>query len=292
MQGPVAAYLDGGSRLHLQHGPIDLILGAEDAEGAVVQSAFDAAIARFQDVLATLAGELPLLRSPLGRTGPHPEGPVARRMTRAAMPFAEKHFLSPMICVAGSVADEMLAAMCATAVLHRAYVNNGGDIAIWLVEGAQYSVAVSSQTGHRLGTLRFGSDSGIGGIATSGSGGRSLSLGIADSVTVLAASAAIADTAATLIANTIDLPDHPGIQREAARALQPDSDLGDRRVVTKVPPLANGEIKTALAPGRALAEDMVAAGQIRAAALFLQGQAEIAGEAFHDTLKLRENRDV
>ena len=292
MQWPVAAYLDGGRRLHLQHGPIDLILGVEDAEGAVVQPSFDAAIARFQDVLATLAGELPLLRRALDLTSPQPEGPVARRMARAAMPFADRHFLSPMICVAGSVADEMLTAMRAAAPLHRAYVNNGGDIAIWLAEGGQYSVAVSSQTGHRLGTLRFGFDSGIGGIATSGSGGRSLSLGIADSVTVLAASAATADTAATLIANAVDIPDHPGIRREAARSLQPDSDLGDRLVVTHVPPLAQGEIKTALAAGHALAEDMAAAGQILGAALFLQGQAEIAGAAFHDTLKLRENADV
>ncbi|WP_204349766.1 hypothetical protein, partial [Klebsiella pneumoniae] len=74
---------------------------------------------------------------------------------------------------------------------------------------------------------------GIGGIATSGAQGRSFSLGIADSVTVLARDAASADAAATLIANAVDL-DHPAIRRRPARNLDPDSDLGDRLVTVGV----------------------------------------------------------
>ena len=72
------------------------------------------------------------------------------------------------------------------------------------------------------------------GIATSGRHGRSLSFGIANSVTVLAKSAAMADTAATLIANAVDLPGHPAVERRPASSLRDDSDLGERLVVTGV----------------------------------------------------------
>ena len=66
------------------------------------------------------------------------------------------------------------------------------------------------------------------GVATSGWRGRSFSLGIADAVTVLAATAAAADAAATIIANAVDLPGHPAIARRPASELEDDSDLGDR----------------------------------------------------------------
>ena len=56
------------------------------------------------------------------------------------------------------------------------------------------------------------------GIATSGWRGRSFSLGIADAVTVLAATAAEADAAATVIANAVDLPGHPAIDTRAGAA--------------------------------------------------------------------------
>ncbi len=78
------------------------------------------------------------------------------------------------------------------------------------------------------------------GAATSGRGGRSLSLGIADAVTVLAASAAAADAAATLVANAVDLPGHPAVRRGPASAEDPDSDLGERLVVLDVGPLDDG----------------------------------------------------
>ena len=113
---------------------------------------------------------------------------------------------------------------------------------------------------------------GIGGIATSGRQGRSFSLGIADSVTVLARDAAGADAAATLIANAVDLPGHPAIRRTPARALDPDSDLGDRPVTTAVGPLEPDEVAAALAAGRACAEAMRRRGLIHDAALMLRGR--------------------
>jgi ApbE superfamily uncharacterized protein (UPF0280 family) len=133
---------------------------------------------------------------------------------------------------------------------------------------------------------------GIGGIATSGAGGRSFSLGIANSVTVLARSAAEADVAATLIANAVDLPEEPRIRRERASDLQPDSDLGDRLVVTNVPALTEAQCDRALARGRARAEAFLAAGRISGAALFLQGRSVVVGRALTNQLAIPEAMDV
>ncbi len=275
--GAVAALLDEGARLHLQHGPIDLIIGADAVEAGGRERAFAAAAARFDGLLEALVAELPHLRAPMTADLPDPAGPVARRMFAAVRPHAGDGFVTAMAAVAGAVADEILAAMLAAVELERAYVNDGGDIAIHLAPGARFTSAMAGIDGRDLGRIVLRGGDGIGGMATSGAGGRSFSFGIADSVTVLAADAATADAAATLIANAVDLPGHPGIRRERACDLQPDSDLGTRRVVTGVPRLSADEAARALAAGVARAEGMAARGLIAGAALFLQGQARLAG---------------
>jgi ApbE superfamily uncharacterized protein (UPF0280 family) len=110
------------------------------------------------------------------------------------------------------------------------------------------------------------------GIATSGRHGRSFSLGIADAVTVLARTASQADAAATIIANTVDLPGHPAIVRCPAQDLQPDSDLGRRLVTRDVGQLSYQDIETALEAGAASARALLAKGLIEAAALRLHGE--------------------
>lgn len=267
--GPSAHILPDGTRLHLQHGPIDLVIGADGDR----QGAFEAAYARFQTVLDRLVRELPALKAPLRTSTRAPCGPVAGRMHAAVMPFAESGYLTRMAAVAGAVADEVLAAMLAGASeVRRAYVNNGGDIAIWLEDGASFRVAMQDGRGASFGDVILTRADKVGGIATSGRHGRSHSLGIADSVTVLARSAAEADVAATLIANAVDLPGHPGITRCAARELDEESDLRDQQIVMGCARLSPADCAAALARGQARAKAMVRAGQIRSAALFLQGQ--------------------
>ncbi len=284
MQGPQATYLDGGARLHLHHGPIDLIIGAEGVERT---QAFEAARARFETVLTGLVSELPLLRAQAVPGSPAPHDPVARRMARAVAPFCGGCYVTPMSAVAGSVADEVLSAMTNAANLSRAYVNNGGDIAVHLDAGHSFCIAMSHHNGTDLGRVELLAQDTARGIATSGAQGRSFSLGIADSVTVLARDAAAADVAATLIANAVDLPAHPGIQRQPANMLSPDSDLGDHLVVTDVPALSAAEAQQALSVGRDLAEHMQAADHIHGAALFLQGQNTVIGEGLN-TLPTKE----
>lgn len=256
-----AAILPGG-RLHLSHGPIDLVIGADGDRAA----AFDAARARFETVLEELVEELPLLRRPVSL---RPKGAIARHMFKAATPFANG-ITTPMICVAGAVAQTVLAAMVQAADLSRAYVNNGGDIALHLTGGAKFRVAVSGLEGEGLGHIDLGAPDPIRGIATSGRRGRSLSMGIADAVTVLAPTAAMADAAATIIANTVDLPGHPAIHRLPACEIQDDSDLGTAPVVRRVGALTRVEVATALKRGQGYAEILRGRGLIHGAALFLR----------------------
>jgi uncharacterized protein len=266
-----------GDRLHLSHGPIDVVLRAWGAE-VEVRRAHEAVVARFTTVLPELAGELDALRRPIAQE-PRVEGPVARRMVAAVRPFAPD-FITPMAAVAGSVADELLAAMLAAAVLEKAFVNDGGDIAIHLTPGERLSVGIAGDfSGGAVpalnGAVMLRAEDRIGGIATSGFNGRSFTLGIADAVTVVAASAAAADAAATVVANAVDL-DSPAIERRPASALDPDSDLGDRLVTSAVGPLTEAEIRQALTNGRSRAERLIAGGLIGGAALMLRGQSLVA----------------
>jgi ApbE superfamily uncharacterized protein (UPF0280 family) len=274
VQPPVVQRL-AGDRLHLSHGPIDVVLRAWGAPGAV-RAAEAAALAAFPAILPALASELSELRRPMSDE-PRVEGPVARRMVAACAPFAPA-FLTPMAAVAGAVADALLAEMLRAAPLSRAYVNDGGDIAVHVAHGESLAVGLAADP-ERLaldGALRVPAGSGIGGVATSGRRGRSFSLGIADAVTVLARDAATADAAATLIANAVDV-DSAAVTRVRADSLDPDSDLGARCVTVAVGALSAPEIDAALAAGLATAEAYRAAGLIHGAALRLHGAVRATG---------------
>lgn len=266
--------LPDGVRLHLQDGPIDLIVEAAGPPAAVA-AAYRAAATRFRFVLDELCAELAELRAP-ARPVPRPfHGPVAQRMEAAVAPHAGDAFITPMAAVAGAVADEILAAIRGATGegLARISVNNGGDIALWLAPDEAATVGLVSRPDRPalFARVRLAAADGIGGIATSGAPGRSFSLGIADAVTILASCAAEADAAATVVANAVDLPGDARIERRPARSLQPDSDLGDRLVTRRVAPLDPDSIALALDRGLAAARPLIARGAIAAAALHLQG---------------------
>jgi len=272
--GPFAAITPDGGRLHLQHGPIDLVIEAFGERRAVVR-AYGLAWDRFRFVLSELVDELPALRRPLD--GFAFEGSVARRMAAAVEPFTDV-YITPMASVAGAVADEMLAEMT-VCDLERAYVNDGGDIALFLGPDQHFDVGLVSVP-HRpalLGKATVRASDPVRGIATSGRHGRSFTFGIADAVTVLAGDAATADAAATVVANAVDLPGHPAVTRTPAVELQPDSDLGSMLVTAGVAPLTDDEVGAALERGRAAAERVRSDGLIVGAVLCLEGRIAIAG---------------
>ena len=268
--------LPDGRRLHLQDGPIDLVIEAFGGS-AEVKAAYDAAIIRFQTVLDELCSELALLRLPAGPEAPMPKGPIAKRMAEAVAPYAQRTFITPMAAVAGSVAEEILEVMTSAAKLSKAYVNDGGDIALHLAPGEQFVVGMIDRPDRPslFGTASLGSRDPVRGIATSGWRGRSFSLGIADAVTVLASHAAMADAAATIIANAVDLPGHANVHRVPARSIAPDSDLGDRPVTKFVGALSAEDILCALDQGTAVSEQVRSEGLIHSAALLLQGETRI-----------------
>jgi ApbE superfamily uncharacterized protein (UPF0280 family) len=270
MRQQVRRLADG--RLHLQDGPIDLIIGADGASEHI-ERAYGAATQRFAAILDELCTELPLLRRH-AEISQVPWGAVARRMWRAVLPFAQACFITPMAGVAGSVAEEIIGTVAAAADVHRAYVNNGGDIALFLGSGEVFDIGMIDRPDrpHIYGTMRLRAEHGVRGIATSGWRGRSFSLGIADTVTVLAETASMADAAATVIANAVDLPGHPAVKRMPANALDVQSDLGDRLVTVDVASLTMAEIDQALQAGARVAERCRDFHLIHAAVLHLQGR--------------------
>ena len=272
-RSPQIRFLSDGRRLHLQDGPIDLIIEARGQEENV-RAAYHAAARRFAGLLDELCSELSLLRQATDPARCLPIGAVARRMHAAVAPLAADHFITPMAAVAGSVAEEILGVMVREARLERAYVNNGGDIALHLGDGEHFTVGLTDRP-DSAGTLRtmiIDADDPARGVATSGRHGRSFSLGIADAVTILARTASQADAAATIVANAVDLPGHPAIVRCPAHDLQPDSDLGARLVTQGVGRLSGFEIEQALEAGAVCARGLLAAGLIEGAALRLHGE--------------------
>ncbi len=274
----------GTSRLHLQHGPIDLIIEAKGRQDEVEWS-YRQAVRAFDSVLDVLSAQLWLLRQTLSEVTQQSafNGDVAQRMFRAAQPFHHK-VVTPMVAVAGAVADHILEAMQSGRQLERAQVNNGGDIALYLSPEACCRIGICSSIRSvqysDVITLRAGDA--IGGVATSGWQGRSHSLGIADAVTVLASNAAVADAAATLIANAVDLPQSLKVRRVPANSLSPDSDLGERLATIAVDDLSTSEKASALQAGCNYAGSLLEQGLIAGAYLNLQGQTRVVGAQFDD----------
>lgn len=285
---PQIRWLADGRRIHLHDGPIDLIVEARGS-AANVRAAYAAAVERFTGLLDELCGELPELRKPARPAVCVLQGGVARRMHDAVAPFAANHFITPMAAVAGAVAEEILGTMVRAADLRRAYVNNGGDIALHLADGECFTVGLVDRPDRPelIGKTVVESNDPTRGIATSGWRGRSFSLGIADAVTVLARTAAQADAAATIIANAVDLPDHPSVVRCPANEIQPDNDLGARLVTREVRELPLSDIKIALDSGADVARLLLRSGLIDGAALHLQGETRVVALKSIDSVMLR-----
>jgi len=249
---------------------MNVILQAFGRPGDIAR-AYDAAIECMRGVLDELTAELPNLRSAVT---PPLHGKVAQRMNAAVQPFRHMEFLTPMAAVCGAVADEMLSVMVESGNLERGFVNNGGDIAFYLAPGQSFTMGMIDGLNRSRLPAAFGVEAAqkSRGIATSCWSGPGYSMGIADAVTVRAATAAVADAASTMIGNATDLPGHAGIIRAPASTLDPESDLEDRLVTTRVGVLSPAEKAAALAAGTAVAEQLWAAGLIDNAVLMVQDE--------------------
>ena len=264
---------------------MDIVIGAS-GQPAALAHAHQHAWERFKVILDELVQELVLLRRPVQGACPL-HGPIARRMWQACQPY-QSGFITPMAAVAGAVAQDLIASYVRDGV-GRAWVNNGGDIALHLAPGQSVRIGLYADIarldskelcgGIRTdGAFEVASLSPVRGVATSGWRGRSFSMGIADSVTVLARTAAQADAAATVIANAVDVHDARILRRPACE-LKDDSDLGALPATVDVPALEPALVRQALQAGVVCAQALRAAGLIWSAALVCQNQMVITDTA-------------
>ncbi|OKY75722.1 MAG: hypothetical protein BM485_08400 [Desulfobulbaceae bacterium DB1] len=133
---------------------------------------------------------------------PLPIDPTACPLVKAMMKAAHDAGVGPMAAVAGAIAEfvgrDILQSGCSKEII----IENGGDI--FLSRTRTSSVAIyagSSPLSNRVGIKISPAMMPLGICTSSGTIGHSLSLGQADSVTVLAPSTPLADAAATRLGN-------------------------------------------------------------------------------------------
>jgi len=196
---------------------------------------------------------------------------VVRRMIEATKKMEEID-LTPLAAVAGAASD-VVADFMINQRGTKIIVDNGGDIAIRFREGEVARVGVKTDIEAREPTYLISIDStmGVGGVATSGLGGRSFTKGIASAATVLSESASLSDAAATVIGNFTNVED-PHILRCQAERLYPDTDIPGEWVTTKVGRLSEEKIEEGLKNGLSKANSICQKGLIKGALIALQGK--------------------
>ena len=229
------------NRLFLQHGPINIVL---EAFGDNQNLAYSNVKKYFETILDDLVKDLTLLKKEVVLNRKF-NNKISQSMQDATEKFAPT-FITPMASVAGSIADNILKVLVKNTNLQKAYVNNGGDVAFHLSEN-QIMKSSLAAIPNMIAEIKYKDRSR--GIATSGWRGKSFSRGIADSVTVLAENAAIADAAATMICNTVDIHNNPKIKKKPANNLYEDSDLKNLSITVEVGELTKVEIKEAIKNG-------------------------------------------
>jgi hypothetical protein len=111
----------------------------------------------------------------------------------------------------------------------------------------------------------------MGGVATSGLGGRSFTKGIASAATVLSQTASFSDAAATVIGNFTNVED-TNIARSLAEAIYPETDIAGEWVTIRVGRLSQEKVKEALNKGLSKSDAMCERGLIHGALIALQGK--------------------
>lgn len=253
----------------VDYGPMHIFIRVSENGRPLVELAKEGAHFSME-VLADLARFLPVIKRKaqelwVGETYPD----VVRRMIEATKKMEEPD-LTPLAAVAGAASD-MVADFIFRKGGTKIIVDNGGDIAIRLREGEVARVGVKTEIDAAQPTYVMSIDStmGIGGVATSGLGGRSFTKGIASAATVLSSTAALSDAAATVIGNFSNVED-ANIVRSLAEKIYPDTDIAGEWVTVKVGNLSQGKIEEALKNGLSEAYSICEKGWIKGALIALQ----------------------
>ena len=229
------------NKLFLRHGPINIVL---EAIGIDKDLAYQNVKGYFETLLEQLVLDMDLLKKEVVFNRKF-NNKISQSMQDATEKYSPT-FITPMAAVAGSIADNILRVLINDTNLEKAYVNNGGDVSFYLNKN-QIMKSSLAAIPNMIAEIKYKDKSR--GIATSGWRGKSFSRGIADSVTVLADNAAMADAAATMIGNAVDIYNHPKIKKQPANEMYEDSDLKNLLITVEVGLLTKVEIKEALKNG-------------------------------------------
>ena len=259
-------------KLYLEYGPTNLVVEAFHKDK---QKIYNYIIENIDQMLIELSSELKKLREKTKANSKF-KSQIAKTMNNSTKIFLPT-FITPLASVAGAISETLLDKILSKFYLEKIYINNGGDAAIFLKKNQTLKFLIAS-TNSLLITLQ-GDDSEYG-IATSGWKGRSFSLGIADSVTTIAKSSAIADAAATIIANDINIPNHKNIKKQEANKIDEHSDLKKKLVTTSVGELSQIDIKKALKKGAITAKKLIEKKIILTALLNLKENYVYIGKKF------------
>lgn len=256
----------------LDYGPMRMVIRAFDRDTPMVDLAVEGAGLAMR-LLEDQAKFLPVLRRKAHTLEVRPEYPeVVRRMIDSTRRMGESD-LTPLAAVAGAGSDvvaDFLFNRGATKVI----VDNGGDIALRLREGETARVGLKTEigAGNPAYVIPIDAEMGVGGVATSGLGGRSFTKGIASAATVLAENASLADAAATVLGNFTNVED-PRIVRALAETLYPETDIAGEWVTIQVGALPPGRAEEALQNGLKKARALVERGLIKGALIAVKQRA-------------------
>lgn len=268
----------GPGQIFLDYGPIQMMIQVHCKTQN--STALAEAGAQFiTDAFPVLCSELPLARQRIDTITASPKSPILRRMLAAARCAGERN-ATPMLAVAGSIAQEACD-FIRQAGGERIIINNGGDIALYNAGNDAITVGVLNdlKTGTLLCSKPLYRQDCIGGVATSGLGGRSMTRGIASSAVVFSKDAATADACATILANATYVPD-PRIHQVPAGTLDPNTDIPDLMVTSSVDPLPRRIVTRSLLQAGALAEQYLQQGHIRGAVIAVQSHSLSVPEHF------------
>lgn len=268
----------GEDRVFLNYGPVQMLLMAQ-APGRVMTGELQEAAEYVTAVLAELAQVQKQAKAAATLAeGDFSRYPLALRLMVEAVLETGDRTLTPMAAVAGTFADlagDRLAEKGAAKVM----INNGGDIAVRLFgrEKTKLGLTPGLESSGFSHVLNLSAGDGVGGVATSGLGGRSFTKGIASAVTVVAGTARAADACATLIANHCFAED-PGILRLPAELLDPNTDIPGHLVTVKAENLRPQTKARALENGLEKAGELKSRGCIHGAVLFIDDKVRMIPE--------------
>ncbi len=244
-----------GGAVMIECGPMRLVIAARIGKVAQPQQALVAADEAVK-FLEGVAAARPFLGRDYRERMAQVTDPLAMKMIASVQEVGDAD-LTPMAAVAGTIADAV-ADFLLQRGMTRVLVDNGGDIAIRNCEGEPVTVGIRPQVDRRSVShaVVLEPERAAWGVATSGMGGRSLTRGILEAATIIAADAACADAAATAVANASCIADG-AVVRQPAETIDPHTDIAGFDVTVKVAPLAEESKQQAIDQALRRAEELI-----------------------------------